>query len=238
MKRSKAKTIACIAAICYILYGITILIDWVIPSFRRQEYLMAFMSIVFFGGLIGLAVAHMLGNKKAAVIAAGVTVLYWVYRLTIWFCALNIFGFLAAVSLVLLFVFALKGNDVVKKLWFAPAVFMLVYLIIYIIEIIDILDLHDILDFYYYFNIRILLSSYVPLFVTIAGLILTGLWLKNGSSESETTTAAMNPQAVSQTYVHSSAVSVADKLKTYKDLLDCGAITEEEFKAKKSELLK
>ena len=83
MKLSKAKTIACIAAICYILYGITILIDWVIHSFRRQEYLMAFMPIVFFGGLIGLAVAHMLGNKKAAVIAAGVTVLYWVYRLTI-----------------------------------------------------------------------------------------------------------------------------------------------------------
>jgi hypothetical protein len=232
MKRSKAKTIACIAAICYILYGITILIDWVIPSFRRQEYLMAFMPIVFFGGLIGLAVAHMLGNKKAAVIAAGVTVLYWVYRLTIWFCAWNIFGFLAAVSLVLLFVFALKGNDIVKKLWFAPAVFMLAY------HIINIIQINEIIDFSYYFSVRLLLRVCFPLFVIIAGLILTGLWLKNGSSESEATTAAMNSQAISRTSVYSSAVSVADKLKTYKDLLDCGAITEEEFKAKKSELLK
>ena len=232
MKRSKAKTIACIAAICYILYGITILIDWVIPSFRRQEYLMAFMPIVFFGGLIGLAVAHMLGNKKAAVIAAGVTVLYWVDRLTIWFCAWNIFGFLAAVSLVLLFVFALKGNDIVKKLWFAPAVFMLAY------HIINIIQINEIIDFSYYFSVRLLLRVCFPLFVIIAGLILTGLWLKNGSSESEATTAAMNSQAISRTSVYSSAVSVADKLKTYKDLLDCGAITEEEFKAKKSELLK
>lgn len=232
MKRSKAKTIACIAAICYILYGITILIDWVIPSFRRQEYLMAFMPVVFFGGLIGLAVAHMLGNKKAAVIAAGVTVLYWVYRLTIWFCAWNIFGFLAAVSLVLLFVFALKGNDIVKKLWFAPAVFMLAY------HIINIIQINEIIDFSYYFSVRLLLRVCFPLFVIIAGLILTGLWLKNGSSESEATTAAMNSQAISRTSVYSSAVSVADKLKTYKDLLDCGAITEEEFKAKKSELLK
>ena len=232
MNRSKAKTIACIAAICYILYGITILIDWVIPSFRRQEYLMAFMPIVFFGGLIGLAVAHMLGNKKAAVIAAGVTVLYWVYRLTIWFCAWNIFGFLAAVSLVLLFVFALKGNDIVKKLWFAPAVFMLAY------HIINIIQINEIIDFSYYFSVRLLLRVCFPLFVIIAGLILTGLWLKNGSSESEATTAAMNSQAISRTSVYSSAVSVADKLKTYKDLLDCGAITEEEFKAKKSELLK
>ena len=232
MKRSKAKTIACIAAICYILYGITILIDWVIPSFRRQEYLMAFMPIVFFGGLIGLAVAHMLGNKKAAVIAAVVTVLYWVYRLTIWFCAWNIFGFLAAVSLVLLFVFALKGNDIVKKLWFAPAVFMLAY------HIINIIQINEIIDFSYYFSVRLLLRVCFPLFVIIAGLILTGLWLKNGSSESEATTAAMNSQAISRTSVYSSAVSVADKLKTYKDLLDCGAITEEEFKAKKSELLK
>ena len=235
MKRSKAKTIACIAAICYLLYGITILIDWVIPSFRRQEYLMAFMPIVFFGGLIGLAVAHMLGNKKAAVIAAGVTVLYWVYRLTIWFCAWNIFGFLAAVSLVLLFVFALKGNDIVKKLWFAPAVFMLAY---HIINIIQIIQINEIIDFSYYFSVRLLLRVCFPLFVIIAGLILTGLWLKNGSSESEATTAAMNSQAISRTSVYSSAVSVADKLKTYKDLLDCGAITEEEFKAKKSELLK
>ena len=232
MKRSKAKTIACIAAICYILYGITILIDWVIPSFRRQEYLMAFMPIVFFGGLIGLAVAHMLGNKKAAVIAAGVTVLYWVYRLTIWFCAWNIFGFLAAVSLVLLFVFALKGNDIVKKLWFAPAVFMLAY------HIINIIQINEIIDFSYYFSVRLLLRVCFPLFVIIAGLILTGLWLKNGSSESEATTAAMNSQAIRRTSVYSSAVSVADKLKAYKDLLDCGAITEEEFKAKKSELLK
>ena len=232
MKRSNAKTIACIAAICYILYGITILIDWVIPSFRRQEYLMAFMPIVFFGGLIGLAVAHMLGNKKAAVIAAGVTVLYWVYRLTIWFCAWNIFGFLAAVLLVLLFVFALKGNDIVKKLWFAPAVFMLAY------HIINIIQINEIIDFSYYFSVRLLLRVCFPLFVIIAGLILTGLWLKNGSSESEATTAAMNSQAISRTSVYSSAVSVADKLKTYKDLLDCGAITEEEFKAKKSELLK
>lgn len=232
MKRSNAKTIACIAAICYILYGITILIDWVIPSFRRLEYLMAFMSIVFFGGLIGLAVAHMLGNKKAAVITAGVTVLYWVYRLMIWFCAWNIFGFLAAVSLMLLFVFALKGNAIVKKLWFAPAVFMLAY------HIINIIQINEIIDFSYYFSVRLLLRVCFPLFVTIAGLILTGLWLKNGSSESEATTAAMNSQAASQTSVYSSAVSVADKLKAYKDLLDCGAITEEEFKAKKSELLK
>ena len=190
------------------------------------------MSIVFFGGLIGLAVAHLFGDKKAAVITAGVTVLYWVYRLMIWFCEWNIFGFLAAVLLMLLFVFALKGNDIVKKLWFTPAVFMLAY------HVINIIQINEIIDFSYYFSIRLLLDICFPLFVTIAGLILTGLWLKNDSSESEATTAAMNSQAFSRTSVYSSAVSVADKLKAYKDLLDCGAITEEEFKAKKSELLK
>lgn len=190
------------------------------------------MSIVFFGGLIGLAVAHLFGDKKAAVITARVTVLYWVYRLMIWFCAWNIFGFLAAVLLMLLFAFALKGNDIVKKLWFTPAVFMLAY------HVINIIQINEIIDFSYYFSIRLLLDICFPLFVTIAGLILTGLWLKNDSSESEATTAAMNSQAFSRTSVYSSAVSVADKLKAYKDLLDCGAINEEEFKAKKSELLK
>lgn len=190
------------------------------------------MSIVFFGGLIGLTVAHLFVDKKAAVITAGVTVLYWVYRLMIWFCAWNIFGFLAAVLLMLLFVFALKGNDIVKKLWFTPAVFMLAY------HVINIIQINEIIDFSYYFSIRLLLDICFPIFVTIAGLILTGLWLKNDSSESEATTVAMNSQAFSRTSVYSSAVSVADKLKAYKDLLDCGAITEEEFKAKKSELLK
>ena len=136
------------------------------------------------------------------------------------------------VLLMLLFVFALKGNDIVKKLWFTPAVFMLAY------HVINIIRINEIIDFSYYFSIRLLLDICFPLFVTIAGLILTGLWLKNDSSESEATTAAMNSQAFSRTSVYSSAVSVADKLKAYKDLLDCGAITEEEFKAKKSELIK
>ena len=190
------------------------------------------MSIVSFGGLIGLAVAHLFGDKNAAVITAGVTVLYWVYRLMIWFCAWNIFGFLAAVLLMFLFVFALKGNDIVKKLWFTPVVFMLAY------HVINIIQINEIIDFSYYFSIRLLLDICFPLFVTIAGLILTGLWLKNDSSESEATTAAINSQAFSRTSVYSSAVSVADKLKAYKDLLDCGAITEEKIKAKKSELLK
>lgn len=113
-----------------------------------------------------------------------------------------------------------------------PAVFMLAY------HVINIIQINEIIDFSYYFSIRLLLDICFPLFVTIAGLILTGLWLKNDSSESEATTAAMNSQAFSRTSVYSSAVSVADKLKAYKDLLDCGAITEEEFKAKKSELLK
>ena len=108
----------------------------------------------------------------------------------------------------------------------------------HIINIIQIIQINEIIDFSYYFSVRLLLRVCFPLFVIIAGLILTGLWLKNGSSESEATTAAMNSQAISRTSVYSSAVSVADKLKTYKDLLDCGAITEEEFKAKKSELLK
>lgn len=179
------------------------------------------MSIVSFGGLIGLAVAHLFGDKNAAVITAGVTVLYWVYRLMIWFCAWNIFGFLAAVLLMFLFVFALKGNDIVKKLWFTPVVFMLAY------HVINIIQINEIIDFSYYFSIRLLLDICFPIFVTIAGLILTGLWLKNDSSESEATTAAMNSQAFSRTSVYSSAVSVADKLKAYKDLLDCGAITEE-----------
>lgn len=133
---------------------------------------------------------------------------------------------------LLLFAFALKGNDIVKKLWFTPAVFMLAY------HVINIIQINEIIDFSYYFSIRLLLDICFPLFVTIAGLILTGLWLENDSSESEATTAAMNSQAFSRTSVYSSAVSVADKLKAYKDLLDCGAITEEEFKAKKSELLK
>lgn len=50
-------------------------------------------------------------------------------------------------------------------------------------HVINIIQINEIIDFSYYFSIRLLLDICFPLFVTIAGLILTGLWLKNDSSE-------------------------------------------------------
>ena len=49
--------------------------------------------------------------------------------------------------------------------------------------------------------------------------------------------ATFNPQSVYSTTAVSSTIGGADKLKMYKDLLDSGTITQEEFDAKKKEIL-
>lgn len=49
--------------------------------------------------------------------------------------------------------------------------------------------------------------------------------------------AAFNPQAVYAASAASSTISGADKLKMYKDLPDSGTITQEEFDAKKKQIL-
>ena len=74
-----------------------------------------------------------------------------------------------------------------------------------------------------------------------AALLFVGLWIK--TIDAPSTTGPVNEYAVfdpQTAYAASEAAAIiggADKLKQYKELLDSGTITQEEFDAKKKQIL-
>ena len=166
--RSKTKIYPLAAAICYTVFGVYIAVELVGPNFRCGYYFAAFWDTLFFCGLIGLAAAHVFRSKKAAI------VLYRVYRLILWFCAWNLFGLLSAAALLLILILAQKGSAAVKKLWFVPEVLMFIMQIVYISDTFSLL----ISNFYYFW--AVLCTRGLPYsLICIAGLDLTGTWLRD-----------------------------------------------------------
>ena len=76
--------------------------------------------------------------------------------------------------------------------------------------------------------------------IEIVAILFVGMWIKEDATPTETAPvneyATFNPQAVYSAPA-SSAIGGADKLKMYKDLLESGTITQEEFDSKKKEIL-
>ena len=106
------------------------------------------------------------------------------------------------------------------------------YLLSYVfLALIVLCFFQSIITYGYFQDIRtygvLILTKLMQLF----GILFASLWLKSeyiiSDSSSSKAAEAVPP-----------LVGNADRLKTYKSLLDCGAITEEEFQAKKAELLK
>ena len=102
------------------------------------------------------------------------SVAYRVYRLILWFCAWNLFGLLSAAALLLILILAQKGSAAVKKLWFVPEVLMFIMQIVYISDTFSLL----ISNFYYFW--AVLCTRGLPYsLICIAGLDLTGTWLRD-----------------------------------------------------------
>ena len=78
-----------------------------------------------------------------------------------------------------------------------------------------------------------LVECTAPLFV--------GMWLKDDSSLKRTLSineyTSLNSQAASAAQKESNVIGGADKLKLYKELLDSGAITQEEFDQQKKKII-
>ena len=138
--------------------------------------------------------------------------------------------FVAYASVVALLVFALKKNDVVQKVWFIAGAAMLWGRLI------------GWIDYGYFSYISESWKSILFGLIEIGGLTLLGLWIKEHdfvSAKAEPTNeySTFDPQAVYSSPLSASAIGGADKLKMYKELLESGTITQEEFDAKKKQLL-
>lgn len=176
--------------------------------------------------MLGMAVALFVKNQKIVIAAAGVNTLLGAYYIVTYFSLWNLCDFLAYASVVVFVILTLKGNDVVKKIWFVPAAVLL---------------LGCVIDWIEFLSATWIWKSMLVSIVEIVALLFVGMWIKEDATPAEAAPvneyATFNPQSVYSTTAVSSTIGGADKLKMYKDLLDSGTITQEEFDAKKKEIL-
>ncbi|MBQ8731396.1 MAG: SHOCT domain-containing protein [Oscillospiraceae bacterium] len=168
-------------------------------------------------------------NQKIVIAAAGVNALLGAYYIVSYFSLWNLCDFLAYASVVVFVALTLKGNDVVKKIWFVPAAVLLLGCVIGWIT-----------GGYFEFLSAAWKSMLVSI-VEIVALLFVGMWVKEVVAPAEASPvneyATFNPQSINSTPASSSAIGGADKLKMYMDLLESGTITQEEFDAKKKQIL-
>ena len=228
-KTESGKKYALIAAICYAVYAIYNIINRIIYVSNSEYATITVFNILFWIGMLGMAVALFVKNQKIVIAAAGVNALLGAYYIVTYFSLWNLCDFLAYASVVAFVVLTLKGNDVVKKIWFVPAAVLLLGCVIGWIT-----------GGYFEFLSAAWKSMLVSI-VEIVALDFAGMWVKEIVAPAEASPvneyATFNPQSINSTPASSSAIGGADKLKMYKDLLESGTITQEEFDAKKKQIL-
>ena len=236
-KTENAKKFSLIAAICYTIYALYYIIIQIIYVSNFDSVTITALCVIFWISALGMAVTLFMKNKKAVVAAAGVYALFVAYCINCYcnhwkisyFSLWNLCDFVAYAGAVVLIALSIKGNSAVKKIWFVPALVLLVGFVIGWIN-------SGYLRFLSIVWVDILLGLF-----EIGALLFVGMWIKEDTTPAAAAPvneyATFNPQAMCSTPVSSSTIGGADKLKIYKDLLDSGTITQEEFDAKKKEIL-
>lgn len=240
-----------IAAICAVCFVILFL-------YRNREYFFTYRSMyggfaddldtflraikrtrvataLFSGGIISyyiapiiasliMAIGLFLKNKKMLIVGAGVGVLLSMstfvkglsslegYSPSIWCWHWTYRYFIPAVlyiSLSVLIICTLNGHKIVKRTWYIPAVLAAASSFLTIT-----------FDLSIYYKAQELICNIIQ----IGMFAFIGLWLKG----------TLPAPKIAKPKV---TVGGADKLKTYKDLLDTGVITQQEYDAKKKEIL-
>lgn len=230
---------AYLAAVCYIVSAIYQIVVSVIQPIQDDVRLSFIYDIVPIIICIVFVVALLLRNEKALLAAMALNILCDLYDLIHYFCATNIIYLVASVLLLAIALSVLKDKYNLQRFWYLPAI---LYALSFIIVII--------LDCQYYMNeypslystagevfkyggikfVRILMWGIIP----AVSYALVGFWLKVADhspiSKPVNAVPAASPSCPSQ-------AETIERLKEYKALLDCGAITEEEFQEKKRNLL-
>lgn len=228
---------AYLAAVCYIvsaIYQIIYSVIQPIQNYDRPSFIYDIVPIII---CIVFFVALLLCNEKMLLAAMALNALYELYDLINYFCVTNIIYFAASVLLLAIAFSVLKGKYNLSHFWYLPAILYMISFIIVIIE-----DCQYFIGKYYcstfgevfkygYIEFeRILMWGIIP----AVAYALIGLWLKvadhSSISKSVNAAPAASPNRPSQ-------AETIERLKEYKSLLDCGAITEEEFQEKKRNLL-
>ena len=242
-KSKKAKIYATVAAICFVIATLFSVRRDLVFSAAYDDCSLSWQRDIVWWLIYGCFAVLFFIKKKNIVflIPAGMGFLIEIYYLIDQMKVINFFDIesflMAAVyaSLLVLFLFNVipllrKNAEIITKiLCFVPAGLSMVHIIykVYIIY----LKWHEAMAWDY---ILIRIASGI-------GFLFAGMWLrKTVPVQNRAETVNDNPYSKFDPSSCQSAPSMAgaDTLKTYKDLLDSGAITQEEFDAKKKQLLK
>mgnify|MGYP002517040341 FL=1 len=173
--------------------------------------------------LFGLAAALFLKKHEAVLgmaIVSALTVLIIIITYSSKFFTPITAYLLSYVLLALLAFISLNKGNWAKYVWVIPVVFVVLYF------------LHSAIGYGYFRNISANWVSILVELMRVSGVLFASLWLKSDYF------IAPDAPAKKAACTLASIADNADRLKTCKSLLDRGAITEEEFQAKKAELLK
>lgn len=228
---------AYLAAVCYIVSAIYSIVVKVIKSTDSDGP--SFQSIVLIIICIIFSVALLLRNEKVLLGAMALNVLYGLYCLIDFFYIENLLDFAAGVLLLVIALSILTGSHSLQRFWYLPAILSIVSYITGILW-----SCHILMDAFpsLYPSVGAVLKSDFISFerVLLYGIVpavayaLVGLWLKAADHPPLPIPAKATPVASPS---RPSQTETIERLKEYKTLLDCGAITEEEFQEKKRNLL-
>lgn len=228
-KSESGKKFALIAAICFAITAAYDIINRIIYVSNYEYATITVLNIIWWCILIGYAVTLFLKNSKTIIFVAGAEALLNAYDLISYFSLLKLLTFVASGALVAVIVLATKGHPIVKKLWFLPGAAMMLGKLIGWIQ-------------YEYFSyLSVTWKTILFGIIEVAAIVFIGMWLKKKdapvSAAPVNEYASFNPNAVYSSYASDNTIGGADKLKMYKELLDSGTITQEEFDAKKKQIL-
>ena len=227
MKGDNYKRYALIAAVCYAIYAgysgvsyVSYIIDNPMYVYYKETNL--FLDIFKIIALASMGITLFVRNEKAIVCAAAGNAWVMIWRF-IWMrnasgaiFAYEFWGVFSYASLIVIFILEINGKAFAKKIWFSAGLFML--------------WARFISEWSYWLRIGALryYFKYVVIdSVEIAALFLVGMWVKEKI-----------PFKKPEKHFLNHEYGGADKLQVYKELLDSGTITQDEFEEKKKQILR
>ena len=235
-KHIKEKKYSIIAAVCYLLLGLYSVLLWYFTQSKYASitFLTVFAWIITFAFCV---VVFMRKNNIVAVIVAAVNVLLSIIYIIRGASLLNVMEALSAIALLIIILFAsidsMKENaKITKSIWFLPAAILLFANLISWIRV------------GFFIHMSIAWRFMLPSLIECAALLFMGLWLKETVSVANKKIPVVDGQQYTTFHpeqfsvnTNSSIIGSADKLMMFKQLLDSGTITQEEFDAKKKQIL-
>lgn len=254
MNTSKdTKTYSLISATCFSILGLVNIIIQIYFLINIDNYSLSFPKI--FTILIAFAFAVLLFTRKnntGLLIVAGVNIALNIYYVIHGLFTNIVLGFLVNYILeyfvsIVLFIIILfnvlpsmrKNAKFTMAIWFIPAA---LYLIITIIYLITCYSEPRYLKLILFSSFKYTWISWLELFTyifEIAGLFFIGFWLREETKIilGISSNVSKTNQNTSFNYQANTIIGSADKIKSYKKLLDSGIITQEEFDEKKKQIL-